>query len=77
MGELKTTQIRQQLREMSDDDLRNEIAAQRAALFDYRRRGAMRQLDNTAVIGAARKQIARALTILRERELAGQGEAKS
>ncbi len=76
MAELKLAQIRLQLREMSDEDLHKEVAAQREALYHYRRRHAMRQLDNTTAIRAARKQIARALTILRERELAAQKEAK-
>jgi large subunit ribosomal protein L29 len=76
MAELKQSQIRTQLREMSDDDLRHEVAAQREQLYHYRRRHAMRQLDNTAAIRAARKQIARALTILREREIVAQKEAK-
>jgi len=76
MAELKLKQIREQLREMSDDDLHREIAKQRASLFDFRRRHAMRQVDNTAAIRAARRQIARAMTILRERELAAQKEAK-
>lgn len=76
MAELKLSQIRTQLREMSENELQEEIAKQRASLYDLRRRNAMRQLDNTAAIRAARKQIARALTILRERELAAQREAK-
>ena len=81
MAELKIKQVRENLRNMSDDELRQEIASNRASLYDYRRRNAMRQLDNTAAIRTARKQIARALTILRERELAAevmtaQGEAK-
>jgi|GEM_PF-1326839 len=76
MGELKQTQIREQLREMTDDQLRGEVAAQREALYHFRRRHALRQLDNTTAIRAARKQIARALTILRERELAAKKEAK-
>jgi large subunit ribosomal protein L29 len=76
MAELKQSQIRQQLRELNDEQLNDEIAAQREALYNYRRRHAMRQLDNTAAIRAARKQIARALTILRERELTAQKEAK-
>ena len=76
MAELKQTQIRQQLREMDNDQLHGEIAAQREALYHFRRHNAMRQLDNTAAIRAARKQIARALTILRERELTAQKEAK-
>ena len=76
MGEFKQTQIVRQLKDMSSDDLHGEIAKQRAALFDFRRRNAMKVLDNTAAIRAARKQIARSLTILRERELAAEREAK-
>lgn len=76
MAEIKLTQIRAQMREMSEAELHNEIAAQRAALYDYRRRNAMKQLDNTMAIRNARRQIARSLTLLRERELAGQKEAK-
>lgn len=76
MAELNQNQIRAQLREMDDDGLRREVAAQRAALYGFRQRHAMKQLENTAVIRAARKQIARALTILRERELAAKREAK-
>jgi len=76
MAELKIKQVREHLRLMSDEELHQEIAANRAALFDYRRRNAMRQLENTSAIRNARKQIARALTILRERELAAEGGAK-
>ena len=76
MAELKQKQIREQLREMSDEELRKEVSAQREALYNLRRRHAMRQLDNTAAIRDARKQIARALTILRERERAAEREAK-
>ncbi len=76
MAELKHGQLLQEMREKSDEELRRDIAAQRAKLYDYRRRNAMKQLDNTAAIRAARKQIARALTLLRERELAAGKEAK-
>jgi large subunit ribosomal protein L29 len=76
MAELKLREVREQLREMTDDQLRQEVAANRAALYDYRRRNAMRQLENTCAIRDARKQIARALTILRERQLAAEREAK-
>lgn len=76
MAELKMKEVREQLRGMSDDELRQEVAANRAALYDYRRRNAMRQLENTAAIRTARKQVARALTILREREIATQGESR-
>lgn len=76
MPELKLKEIRRQLREMSDEDLRKEIAANRAALYEMRRQNALHQLKNTAAIRAARRQIARALTILRERELAREREGK-
>lgn len=72
MAELKQREIRDQLRAMSDDDLRREITAMRAQLYEYRRKHAMKQLDNTTGIRDARKQIARALTLLRERELAAE-----
>ena len=76
MAELKLQQIRTQLREMSDEDLQNEVVAQRAHLYRLRCKNALKQLDTTSTIRDARKQIARALTILKERELAAQREAK-
>lgn len=72
MAELKQKQIREQLREMTDEELRNEIAAQRKSLYDLRRKNIMKQLTNTVSIRMARKQIARAHTLLRERQLAVQ-----
>lgn len=71
MAEFKRAELRAQLRDMTDEQIRAEINKQRAALYDYRKRNAMRQLDNTAAIREARKQIARALTILSQRENAG------
>ena len=80
MAELKLKAMREQLRQMTNEELYAEIASNKAALFDYRTRNAMRQLQNTAAVRTARKQIARALTILKERELAAKassvGEAK-
>ena len=76
MADMKRTEARAQLRDMTVEDLHNEIAAQRATLFSLRRRNAMKQLENTAAIRTARKQIARVKTILRERELAIERGAK-
>ncbi len=73
MAELKKKEIRERLRNLNDAELHQEIAAQQASLYDLRRRNLMRQLDNTTAIRDARKQIARVLTILRERELAAPG----
>jgi len=76
MPNLKIKEVRAQLREMTDEELVNEVAAQRAQLFTLRRKAMMRQLDDVTSIRTARKQIARALTLLREREIAAQKEAK-
>ena len=65
MAELKTKQIREHLRhhERTTNCIRKSPPiAPRCTII--RRRNAMRQLENTAAIRAARKQIARALTIL-------------
>jgi large subunit ribosomal protein L29 len=69
MADLKKTELREKLRELSDQDLQAEIGAQRATLFSLRQRNKMKQLNNTAAIRDARRTIARAQTILREREL--------
>jgi len=68
MANLKLKEVREQLRSMTNEELVNEVAAQRANLYHMRRKVALRQLEDTAAIHTARKQIARALTILRERE---------
>jgi large subunit ribosomal protein L29 len=69
MAELKKTELREKLRELSDKDLVAEIGVQRGLLFSLRQRNQMKQLNNTAAIRDARRTIARAQTILREREL--------
>ena len=69
---LKTSEKREKLRAMTDDELRNEITREKKESYDLVCRNAARQLQNTAAIRQSKKQIARALTILRERELAEQ-----
>lgn len=76
MAELKQKEIREQLRGMSNNELHTEIAVQREALYNFRRKHAMKQVENTAAIRDARKQIARALTILKEREIEARGGTK-
>jgi len=75
MAEVKIKEMREQLRAMSDEELYQSIRDNKALLFDYRTRNAMRQLQNTAAVRTARKQIARALTILKERELAAKASS--
>ena len=58
-----------QLRDMSDTELREHIRTARRELFGLRFQHATGELDNTAGIGHAKREVARALTIARERNL--------
>jgi large subunit ribosomal protein L29 len=58
-----------QLRDMSDTELREHIQTARRELFGLRFQHATGELDNTAGIGHAKREVARALTIARERNL--------
>jgi large subunit ribosomal protein L29 len=55
---------------MSDDELVDQLAEARRELFNLRFQLATGQLDNTARMGQVRKNIARILTVLRDREIA-------
>jgi large subunit ribosomal protein L29 len=59
-----------ELRDMSDTDLREHIATARRDLFGLRFQHATGELDNTAGLGRAKREVARALTVARERGLA-------
>jgi large subunit ribosomal protein L29 len=56
-----------ELRDMSERDLSEHIATARKELFGLRFQHATGELDNTSGLGRAKKEIARALTIARER----------
>ncbi len=58
-----------ELRDLSDDELRTRLNQAHEELFNLRFQKATRQLSNTARYGEVRKDIARILTILSEREL--------
>lgn len=58
-----------EIRDMSDADLRDHIRTARRELFGLRFQHATGELDNTAGLERAKRDIARALTIAREREL--------
>jgi large subunit ribosomal protein L29 len=58
-----------ELRDMSDADLLDHVRAARRELFGLRFQHATGELDNTAVLGQAKREIARALTIARERSI--------
>ncbi len=55
------------LRDLSDTALRDHIATARRELFGLRFQHATGELDNTSSLSKARREVARALTIARER----------
>jgi len=55
------------LRDMADGALRDHIATTRRDLFGLRMQHATGELDNTARLRGAKRELARALTIARQR----------
>jgi large subunit ribosomal protein L29 len=55
------------LRDMSETDLREHVTTARRELFGLRFQHATGELDDTARLKTAKKEIARALTVARER----------
>jgi len=58
-----------ELRDMSDTDLNEHIRTARRELFGLRFQHATGELDNTSSLSKAKREIARALTVARERQL--------
>lgn len=61
-----------ELAELDDDELQNRLAGARRELLNLRFQVATGQLDNTERLRQVKKDIARSLTILRERDLSEQ-----
>jgi len=66
---MKQEQFNTKLRQSSDAEIAQMLQDERKNLFMARRDSAIRQLENPRKIMQARKNVARILTILREREL--------
>jgi large subunit ribosomal protein L29 len=58
------------IRDLDDSELNKRLAELRKEVFALRFSNATGELDNTAGLGQARRDLARALTVARERELA-------
>ena len=58
-----------ELRDLQDDELLEQIRTDRRDVFGLRFQLATGELENTAGVGAAKRGLARALTIARERGL--------
>ena len=56
-----------ELRDLSEAELREHINDARRELFGLRFQHATGELDNTASLGHAKREVARALTVARER----------
>jgi large subunit ribosomal protein L29 len=59
-----------ELRELPDDELRQQLADNKEELFNLRFQIVTGQLDNPRRIKQVKQEIARVLTVLREREIA-------
>jgi large subunit ribosomal protein L29 len=60
-----------QVRDLDDDELAKKVVELRKELFGLRFSNATGELDDTAAIGRAKRDLARALTVAREREPRG------
>ena len=61
----------EQIRVLSDDQLAEELEKNRRALMNLRFRVATRQLANINELRLVKQDVARMITIIRERQLAG------
>ena len=61
-----------ELRDMDDTELREHIGTARRELFGLRFQHATGELDNTSGLRQAKREIARALTVARQREIDAQ-----
>lgn len=58
-----------EVRNMSNEELENELESLKENLFNQKARGILGQLEDTTLLGKIRKDIARVKTIQRAREL--------
>jgi large subunit ribosomal protein L29 len=58
-----------EFRDLDDGELTKRVAELRRELFGLRFAGATGELDDTSAIGRAKRDLARALTVARERAL--------
>lgn len=57
------------IRELSNDEIALQISQAKEELFRLRFRGATQEIENPALLRDLRRDIARLMTILRQREL--------
>ena len=59
------------LRDLTDEELENQLADRRRELFNLRFQAATGALENTGRLKLARREVARILSVRREREVTG------
>ena len=64
------TKAAESIRELNDEEIREQLTQKQEELFRLRFRSATQQLENPALIKSLRRDVARMRTILRERETA-------
>ena len=69
---MKIKDRREQLRGMSEAELMAVVAASHKIVYQFRKDRLSKPQENVMVVRNARKDVARALTIKRERELAAE-----
>ncbi len=65
-----------ELRQLSDDRLADALEDQKEAMFNLRFQKGFGQLEDPNALGFAKRDIARILTVMRERQLAAQQGGK-
>ncbi len=65
----KTKEHVAELKQLGDSEMIERLSESRRELFNLRFQSATGQLDNSARLGAVKKDIARLSTMLREREI--------
>lgn len=65
-----------EVREKSSEELNNQLYSLKEELYNLKRKKAVGSLENTNEIKRVRKDIARVLTVLKERELGMVKEGK-
>ena len=65
----------EEIRQLSIEELRSELERVRRHLFDVRAQAVTEKLEDPSMLRKAKRDIARILTIMRERELQAPGAA--
>jgi len=66
-----------ELRDLEDGELAKHVAELRKEIFGLRFSNATGELDDTAALGRAKRDLARALTVARGRTLVADGQPSS